>query len=92
MTEDFKIEELPSRPSLTIRTRDSVEELPRVLGEAYSAIITQIEANGANPSGPPFLMYYNLYMQDLDIEIVFPVSKILSGKGSIKASEITAGK
>jgi effector-binding domain-containing protein len=45
-----------------------------------------------NPIGAPFVIYYNMDMQDLDIEIGFPVSKNLPDKDKIKSSEITAGK
>ena len=43
-------------------------------------------------AGPPFTAYYNMDMQDLDVEIGFPVPKKLPDKGTIKAGEIPAGK
>jgi effector-binding domain-containing protein len=36
--------------------------------------------------------YFNMDMQDLDLEIGFPVEQAISGKGDIQASEIPAGK
>jgi len=44
------------------------------------------------PSGAPFSAYYNMDMDNLDVEMGFPVAKPLAGKGEIKAGEIPAGK
>ena len=40
----------------------------------------------------PFTAYYNMDMQNLDVEMDFPVSKPLPGKGDIKAGETMVGK
>ena len=78
--------------TLSIRTRTSVQDLPQVFGKAYGAIAQYLGELGEQPAGPPFAAYYNMDMQNLDVEIGFPVSKKLSGKGDIKASEIPGGK
>ena len=38
------------------------------------------------------MAYYNMDMQDLDIEIGFPVSRVLPDKAEVQTSEIPAGK
>ena len=40
----------------------------------------------------PFVIYYNLNMQDLDVEIGFPASKKIDDKDHVKASKIEASK
>ncbi|MFA4884750.1 MAG: GyrI-like domain-containing protein [Desulfotomaculaceae bacterium] len=40
----------------------------------------------------PFTAYYNLDMQDLDVEMGFPVMKPLPGNGEIISGEIPRGK
>ncbi|MCL5058422.1 MAG: GyrI-like domain-containing protein [Actinobacteria bacterium] len=84
--------EQPAQPVLSIRTRSVVENLPQVFGQAYGAIIKYLSEIGEYPSGPPFAAYYNLDMQDLDVEAGFPVTKALPGKDSIKPGEIPGGK
>jgi effector-binding domain-containing protein len=84
-------EQLP-QPTLSIRTRASAQELPQVLGQAFGAIAQHLCDLGEEPAGPPFTVYYNMDMQNLDIEIGLPVSKKLAGKDNIQASEIPAGK
>ena len=90
----FKIElsEQPAQPVLSIRTRTAVGNLPQVLGKAYGDIIQYLNELGEQPLGPAFTAYYNMDMEDLDIEIGFPVARPLAGKGEIAASQIPAGK
>jgi len=88
----FELKDLPTRLTLAIHIRSSVQDLPQVLGEVYGAIMAYMEELGETPTGMPFVIYYNLDMEDLDIEAGFPVSKKLPDKDTIKASEIISGK
>jgi effector-binding domain-containing protein len=47
---------------------------------------------GVPPAGAPFVAYFNMDMQNLDMEIGFPVMQPLPGKGEVQASQIPAGK
>jgi effector-binding domain-containing protein len=91
MTLQFSIVQREAQPTLVIRTRSSVGELPRVLGEAYQKIAEYLASIQANPSGPPYVGYHNDDMQDLDLEIGFPVAHTGAGEAEIQASEIPAG-
>jgi effector-binding domain-containing protein len=62
------------------------------MGEAYGAIAQYLGELGACPAGPPFVAYYNEDMQDLDIEIGFPVAQELAARGDIQPGEIPGGK
>jgi effector-binding domain-containing protein len=92
MSYTCEIKEQSSQPVLSVRTTTSVQELPKVLGEAYRAIAEFLGKTGQQPSGPPFAAYYNMDMQNLDVEAGFPVSRTLEGRGNIQASVIPAGK
>ena len=92
MSYKCKVKEQPTQATLAIRTRVSVQDLPQVLGKAYGAIAQYLGESGEQPAGPPFAAYYNMDMQALDVEIGFPVSRKLSGKGDIQAGEIPGGK
>lgn len=91
---DYKIEltDQPAQPILAMRKRTPVGSLPQVLGEAYGAIIQYLAEIGVKPSGVAFAAYYNMDMEDLDVEMGFTVEKPLEGKGEIKAGEIPAGQ
>ena len=91
MEKKYIIKDLPTRLTLAVRTRSPVQNLPQVLGQSYGAIMKYLGQLGEIPTGPPFVIYFNLDMQDLDIEIGFPVSKKFPDKETIKSSEIPAG-
>ena len=88
----FELTEQPSQPVLSMRTRTAVGNLPQELGRAYQAIIAYLDELGEKPSGPAFAAYYNMDMENLDVEMGFLVAKPIDGKGEIKTSEIPAGK
>ena len=87
-----EIRNIPSRPAITIRTRTPLKNLKQVLDNSFQAIIDYMDEIGEKPAGPPFVIYYNMDMDDLDIEIGFPAAKKLSGIGYVAASETPHGK
>lgn len=88
----IEVEERPAQPVLSVRTRTAVSNLPQELGKAFRAIIAYLDELGEKPAGAAFAGYYNTDMNDLDVEIGFPVAKALPGRGVIKAGEIPGGK
>jgi effector-binding domain-containing protein len=87
-----EIKKMPSQPILSIRTRTAVQELPQLLGTSFGAIAQYLGSLGEHPTGAPFVAYYNMDMQNLDIEIGFPVSHPLPGQGNIQSGNIFGGK
>ena len=92
MSYKCEVKKQPAQTTLAVCTRTSVQELPQVLGQAYGAIAQYLGELGEQPAGPPFVAYHNEDMQDLDVEIGFPVARELPGRGDIQASEIPGGK
>lgn len=92
MTYQCQLLDRQAQPTLAIRTRSPVQGLPQVLGEAWGAILQYAGQLGAQPSGPPFVAYHNMDMQDLDLEIGFPFAQRLNGEGKVVAGEIPGGK
>jgi effector-binding domain-containing protein len=92
MSYPCEVKEQQTQPTLAIRTRTSAQDLPQKLGEAYGAIAQYLGELGEQPAGPPFSAYYNMDMEDLDVEIGFPVTRELPGRGDIQAGEIPGGK
>lgn len=91
---DYQIElsDSPVQPTMAIRTRTSVTDLPRTLAKIYPAIAQHIIQIGEQLAGPGYTAYYNMDMNDLDIEAGFITTKTLPGQGEIFASQIPAGK
>lgn len=80
------------QPTLTIRTNTKVENLPMVIGQSYGKIGTYLNELGELITDVPFVAYHNLDMQNLDVEIGFPVSKTLPSMEDMKSNCIPEGK
>jgi len=91
---DFQceIKEQAPQPTLSIRARTPIDSLPQLLGESYGRIAGYLAGLGTQPAGAPFAAYYNMDMQDLDVEIGFPVVRPLAGKDDIQSSQVPGGK
>jgi effector-binding domain-containing protein len=92
MSYNCELLERPAQPVLSIRTHAAVQNLTQVLGQSYGAIAQYLGQMGQQPAGAPFVAYYNMDMQNLDLEIGFPVAGQVSGQGEIQVSEIPGGK
>jgi len=44
------------------------------------------------PTGPPFVVYYEVNMESFDVEIGFPVSRVFAETGNMQTSVIPGGK
>ncbi|NTW71683.1 MAG: GyrI-like domain-containing protein [Eubacteriaceae bacterium] len=87
-----EIIEAEAQPALTVREVTSAQNLPKVVGRAYGQIIAYLAELGEQPLGPAFTAYFNMDMENLEVEMGFPVKKELAGKDNIKFSPIPAGK
>jgi effector-binding domain-containing protein len=92
MTYPCELQEQKSQPVLSIRRTTAVGDLPVVLGEAFGKIAQYLGEIGEQPGGPPFAAYHNMDVQNLDVEIGFPVPRVLGGRDDIQAGEIPEGK
>ena len=92
MAYNCELKQLPAQPALTVRTRAAVQDLPQLFGKTYGAIMQYLVELGEQPAGMPFAAYHNLDMQNLDVEIGFPVARKIAGKGEIRASEFPGGR
>jgi effector-binding domain-containing protein len=84
--------ERSAQPVLSVRFRAPVQDLPQHFGRVYGAIMQYLGELGEHPTGAPFAAYYNMDMQDLDIEAGFPVGKPLPARDDVQSGEIPAGK
>ncbi len=92
MTYECQLSDRKKQPTLVIRKRASVQQMPQVLGQAWGAIMQYAGANGITPSDPPFVGYHNMDMQDLDLEIGFAFPEPPGGQGEIQAGMLPGGK
>lgn len=74
--------------ALTIRTRTKIQDLPMLIGQSYGKLAGYLKEIGEMLTDVPFVAYHNMDMQDLDVEIGFPVSRPLPEKDDMKPSII----
>lgn len=87
-----ELKERDAQPSLSIRTQVAVQDLPSVFPKTFGALMGYLGELGEQPTGMPYSAYYNMDMQDLDVEIGVPVARELPGRGEVTPSELPGGK
>jgi len=87
----MQIIERKETPTLSVRYRTPAADLPNSMGPIYGEIAAYMGKSGIPFAGPPFAMYYNMDMNDLDVEIGFPVAKVTAGEGRISAGKLPGG-
>ena len=88
----MEIKDMKEKLALMIRKITSIQNMPSVLGESYGEIMQYVEEIGAKEPIESFVIYHNMDMSNLEIDIGFTVPEKLPDKGHIKMSSIRAGK
>lgn len=84
--------ERSAQPTLAVRTRTSLAKLPGVMGQVYGSIMQYLAELGEFPTGAPYAAYFNTDMEDMDVEMGFPVAGALQGDGDMQPGELPGGK
>lgn len=79
-----------AQPVLYVRLTTSLENLAEAVDKYYAMIGGYLTEIGETPASAPYAAYYNHDMQNLDVELGFPVGKSLPGRGEIKSGELPA--
>ena len=79
------------QPVLSVRYRTAAAKLPETMGPIYGEIAAYMARKRIPFAGPPFALYHNMDLADLDVEIGFPVGKAEQGEGRIKAGTLPGG-
>ncbi len=91
MSFNCEIRRQESQPTLSIKAKAAVKDFPIVLGKGFGDIMRYMSEINESPAGAPFVAYTNRDFASMDIEIGFPMSRRLPGKGDIKAGELPEG-
>ena len=85
------IVELPERQAAVVRIEGPVEEMPRMMGEAFDVTMRAITSSGATYAGHPFARYLGWGAQVV-AEVGFPFSGTVSPKDSVYLTQLPAGR
>lgn len=92
MYSQCEIVDHPDRPVLSVKTHVEVQDLPSVLSDVYGRIMQYLADLKMQPTGHPFVLYNNMDMSNLDIEVGFETPAGLVGKGDLQPGIIPAAK
>ncbi len=92
MENKIELIETAEQPVLSVKKVTSVTNLPQEIGSAYHTIMDYLAELGEQPVDVPFTAYYNMDMENLEVEMGFPVGKKIAGKGEVISNVIPAGK
>ena len=88
----MEIKDMPEKLALMIRTKTSVQEMPSILGACFAEIIQYTKKKSVKEPIESFVIYHNMDMSNLDIDVGFTVVEKLPDKGRKKMSSIKSGK
>lgn len=83
---EYKIElvKAEAQPVAYIRTRCAQANLPSTIGGSYGKIMQHLGSVRVQPACAPYAAYYNLDMNDLDVEMGFPVPEVIDPAGDVQ--------
>ncbi|NLC84129.1 MAG: GyrI-like domain-containing protein [Ruminococcaceae bacterium] len=88
----MQIVETEKQPVLSVSVTTSIRNLPNVVGPAFGKVAAYIVEKGEEPLGPAFIAYFNMDMENLNIELGFPIAREIEGNDDIVLRYIPAGK
>jgi effector-binding domain-containing protein len=87
---DVELVELESQPVAVVRAHVSVDGIPGFLGEAYGEVMRVLNAQGLQPTGPPFGRYER---KEGGFSVVagFPTRTPITAVGHVEADSLPGG-
>jgi effector-binding domain-containing protein len=92
MNQSCKFEQLPRQHSAYVRVRTPAARLPELMGQSYAKIQIFLTQHNLQISGPPYALYFNMDMEDLDVELGFPVNTEFEDGGDVRPGEVPDNK
>ena len=88
----MEIKDMKEKLALMIRKTTSIQDMPSVLGQCFGEIIQYVMESGAEEPVESFVIYHNMDMSNLEIDVGFTVTESLPSRGHIVSSSIPAGQ
>lgn len=88
---DFILIDQDAQPAIVIRKTVSLDTLPQAIGDSYQKLAHYLQESQTVLAGMPFVSYHNMDMQNLKVEIGFPVRKPMPDHGDITTVSIQEG-
>ena len=82
---DVEIVELQEQHTAVVREQVAMTALPEFFGRAFAEVSAAMEAQGVQPTGPPFALYRGMPTETVDVEAGFPVSTTIEAANGVRA-------
>src|SRR5579859_321012 len=92
MEYQVEVGDRPAKITLGIRKHSAAEALPQVIPQTCGAIMQYMGQSAQQAIEDAFVAYYNMDMQNLDVEIGFTTTKEMPEQDNIQRGSIPAGK
>ncbi len=87
------LKQQPDIHTVTVRkTINFLETYSEFAGYSFDKITAYLQSLRELPGGAPIVCFHNMDLENLDVEIGFPVAKSISGKEDITANTIPSQK
>ncbi len=83
---------LPASEAVAIRTIVPMAELQDFFNHAFLDLSETIKHGGASPVGPPFVRYYSVTPQAVDVEAVMTCDRSVPVSGRVKTIHLDAAQ
>lgn len=88
----MKIIQKEVQPTLAVKGLTAMQDIPAFLAKAYGEIAEYGQLHNIQFTGAPYAMYFNMDMDNLEIEAGFPVAGIFEGSGNVICGNLPGGR
>ncbi|KMQ52312.1 transcription activator, effector binding protein [Chitinispirillum alkaliphilum] len=88
----MEIRDVKEQKALAVNLTTPFSELPNVIGKVYGEIMEYMGRKEIPIKGFPYVLYHNMDMDNLKIDIGWQIDQDDEGEGRIKQTVIPAGK
>ncbi len=87
----FHLLDMNEQHTVSLRTRSNLKDLPNAIGAGYMKLGGYLAQHGLTPSAIPFIAYHNMDMNDIDLELAFPVRHAIEKESDFLPGSVRAG-
>jgi effector-binding domain-containing protein len=92
MAYTIEMKDRPAQQTVGLRTHSPVQQLPTLIPQTCDGVVQYLSQQGKPISGEAFVGYYNMDMENLDVEIGFTSAEPVPGNSKFTAGTIPGGK
>ena len=90
---EFALIDRAEQPCVAVKERTPVAQLPALIGSAFPKLGAYVAGEGLEPAGIPYVRFLDMGdMDNLLVEVGFPLARPLPGAGDVVAGSIPAGR